>query len=496
MSLSFANGIAVEGRARALMPLCVGAGAYLFFLYLGDTLLQDSDSFWQIKIGQWILDHRALPYTDFYSFTRPGAPWISTSWLSQVLFAFAHAQWDWAGPVILTALATAASVAILVHLLDAHLESPRSVLFAMLALLLSLHHILARPHILALPVMVAWVGLLMSAADRRSAPSWALLPLMALWANLHGGFVLGLALIGPISLEAVEHAEKGQRLRLFARWVLFGIAAMVASCCTAYGWRTLLGATNILSLGELLTVILEWMPANFSSFTAFEGALLGLIALGYYRGLVLSAPRIFLMLFLTWSALSHVRSIEAFAFLVPLVLAKPLGEMFPRPQADALGASRLPARYVTALGALMIAAAAWTSTSIYMGHHRFTFTMTQTPVAAVDLLEKLKPQRIFNAYQFGGYLISRDVPVFVDGRAELYGEKFVMDFFKATEGKKPELLPKLLDEYGIDATLLVADAPGPQILDHLKGWKRIYADDIAVIHVRDDADGAAAAPSK
>jgi hypothetical protein len=131
-----------------------------------------------------------------------------------------------------------------------------------------------------------------------------------------------------------------------------------------------------------------------------------------------------------------------------------------------------------------------------MGHHRFTFTMTQTPVAAVDLLEQRKAQRIFNAYQFGGYLISRGIPVFADGRAELYGEKFVMDFFKATEGKKPELLPRLLDEYRIDATLLVADAPGPQILDHLKGWKRIYADDIAVIHVRDDAGAAAAAPAK
>jgi len=122
--------------------------------------------------------------------------------------------------------------------------------------------------------------------------------------------------------------------------------------------------------------------------------------------------------------------------------------------------------------------------------------MDQTPVAAVDLLQQRKAQRIFNAYQFGGYLISRDIPVFADGRAELYGEKFVMDFFKATEGKKPELLPRLLDEYKIDATLLVADAPGPQILDHLKGWKRIYADDIAVIHVREDAEGAASAQSK
>lgn len=496
MSLSFASSIAVQSRARALVPLCVGAGAYLFFLYLGDTLLQDSDSFWQIKIGQWILDHRAVPTTDFYSFTRAGAPWISTSWLSQVAFAFSHAQWGWAGPVVLTAVAVALAVAIFVYLLDAQIEAPRAVLFAMLALVLSIHHVLARPHILALPVMVAWVGLLMAAADRRSAPSWHWLPLMALWANLHGGFVLGLALIGPISLEAVEHAGKGRRLRLFVRWVLFGVGALIASCCTPYGWRTLLGATNILSLGELLSLILEWVPANFATFTSFEGALLGLIALGYYRGLVLSAPRIFLILFLTWSALTHVRSIEAFAFLVPLVLAKPLGETFPRPAADAAGADRWPARYVTALGALMIVAAGWTSTSLYMVHHRFNFTMTQTPVAAVDLLEQRKVQRIFNAYQFGGYLISRDIPVFVDGRAELYGEKFVMDFFKATEGKQPELLPRLLDEYKIDATLLVADAPGPQILDQLKGWKRIYADDIAVIHVREHAGSAAATPSK
>lgn len=435
-----------------------------------------------------------MPTTDFYSFTRAGAPWISTSWLSQVLLAFSHAQWDWAGPVILTAMATALTAAIFVYLLDAQIEAPRAVLFAMLALLLSLHHVLARPHILALPVMVAWVGLLMAAADRRRAPSWYWLPLMALWANLHGGFVLGLALIGPISLEAVEHAEKGQRLRLFMRWVLFGIGAVIASCCTPYGWKTLLGATNILSLGELLSLIFEWMPANFATFTSFEGALLGLIAFGYYRGLVLSAPRIFLILFLTWSALTHVRSIEAFAFLVPLVLAKPLGELVPRPQPDSTGTDRWPAHYVTALGALMIVAAGWTSTSLYMGHHRFTFTMTQTPVAAVDLLEQRKVQRIFNAYQFGGYLISRDIPVYVDGRAELYGEKFVMDFFKATEGKKPELLPRLLDEYKIDATLLVADAPGPQILDQLTGWKRIYADDIAVIHVRDDS--AAAKSSK
>src|SRR5439155_16729489 len=118
------------------------------------TLLQDSDSFWQIKIGQWILDHHALPTTDFYSFTRPGAPWISTSWLSQVLFAVSYAQWDWAGPVILTSLAIALSAAILLYLLDAHLEISRFVLFAMLAVVLSLHYLLAWLPMLALIVIM------------------------------------------------------------------------------------------------------------------------------------------------------------------------------------------------------------------------------------------------------------------------------------------------------------------------------------------------------
>jgi len=336
--------------------------------------------------------------------------------------------------------------------------------------------------------MIAWVGILMNAADRKVTPSWVWLPLMSLWANLHGGFVLGLVLIGPMALEAIWTLDQAKQIRLLARWFLFGVAAMLAACVTPYGWRTLLGATNILNLGELLSVISEWMPANFASFSAFEGAILGLIALGLFRGLTLSPPRILLILLFTWMGLTHVRSIEAFAFLVPLVLAKPLGEQSPLPQLaqdHVRGAESPAARYVTVMGALMIAAAAWTSTSIYMSHHRFTFTMDQTPVAAVDLLQQRKAQRIFNAYQFGGYLISRDIPVFVDGRAELYGEKFVMDFFKAIEVKKLDNLTRLLEEYKIDATLLVADSPAAQVLDHIKGWKRLYGDDIAVIHVRD-----------
>jgi hypothetical protein len=483
MSISVANTAGSQSLARGFLPLCVGAGAYLFFLFTGDGLLQDSDTFWQIKVGQWIMDHRAVPHTDFYSFTKFGAPWISTSSLSQILYAAVHGQWGWAGPVILTSLAIAATVAIFVYLLSVRLEAAHSILLAMLALLLSLHHLLARPHVLAMPVMVAFVGGMISAADRRAPPSLLLLPLMALWANLHGGFVLGLALIAPVALVAVWEAAPDRRVFLASRWGLFAVGGLAASCCTPYGWNTLLGAAKILDLGELLSIISEWQPANFSSFGFFEASLLGLVGLGFYRGLVLSPPRIILLLGLIYMALTHVRSIEAFAFLVPLVLAKPLADQI-MPNGAARTAPFYSPPYLTTFAAVAILGAAWGSTLSYVSHHNFVFVNSQTPTAAVELLRQRQAKHVFNSYEFGGYLIAAGVPAFIDGRAELYGEKFVVDFFDAVEARKVDQLLRLLEDYHIDATLLVAKSPAAQVLDHVKGWQRLYADDTAVIHVR------------
>ena len=73
----------------------------------GNGLLNDPDTLWQITVGQWILDHRAVPETDIYSFTMQGQPWISTQWLAQVMYARAYAVAGWSGPVVLAAAAIA-----------------------------------------------------------------------------------------------------------------------------------------------------------------------------------------------------------------------------------------------------------------------------------------------------------------------------------------------------------------------------------------------------
>jgi hypothetical protein len=89
-------------------------------------------------------------------------------------------------------------------------------------------------------------------------------------------------------------------------------------------------------------------------------------------------------------------------------------------------------------------------------------------------------------------MITRGMRPFIDGRAELYGEKYVMKYH-AIEGRRVDDLIQMLDDYRVEATLLFAKTPASQILDHIQGWKRIYADDLIVIHVREGGPQASAA---
>src|SRR3954454_8232529 len=178
MTLSVTHAYATAQPSRGLLPLWIGAGVYVLLLISGERLLADPDTLWQITVGQWILDNHAVPRTDVYSFTMQGQPWISTQWLAQVLYAKTYAIAGWSGPVVLAAVAIAATFALLAGFLSRLLSESTTLVFVAAALALTVPHLLARPHVLALPVTVAWVGGLIAAADRRGAPSFWLLPLM------------------------------------------------------------------------------------------------------------------------------------------------------------------------------------------------------------------------------------------------------------------------------------------------------------------------------
>jgi hypothetical protein len=324
MTTTFTGAADTSAPPRGVLPLAVGMTVYILLLVAGNGLLGDPDTQWQIAIGRRILAHSTVPESDIYSFTMAGQSWISTQWLAQVAFALSFGIAGWTGSVVLAAAAIAATFALLARFLTARLTPVATIAVVAGALVLTAGHLLARPHVLAMPVLVAWVAGLIAAADRAEAPSPWLLPLMALWANLHGGFVFGLALIVPIALDAVWRKDPAARKSLAWRWIGFACAALAATCITPYGWNALLASGKILSLGQALPLITEWHAITFDHLGAFEICLLGLLGLALWRGIVLPPLRIVLLLGLLHMALSAARNLEMLSLVAPVALAAPL----------------------------------------------------------------------------------------------------------------------------------------------------------------------------
>ncbi len=480
MTLSVAHTIDDARASRGPFPLWVGICVYALLIAAGNGLLNDPDTMWQITVGQWILDHRAVPQTDIYSFTMQGQPWISTQWLAQVMYAKVFAIAGWSGPVVLAAAAIATTFALLARHVGRRLGESATLVFVAAALALTVPHLLARPHVLAMPVMILWIGGLIEAADRRAAPSFWLLPLIALWANLHGGFVFGLFLVGPIALDALLNAEAPLRKALVLRWAAFGFAALAASCVTPYGWNALLASRKILSLGSALPLISEWRPADFGSVGVFELTLLAGIGLALYRGVRLPPMRIALLLGLLHMALSQSRAAEMLALIAPLLLAEPLARQIGG--ADVSVSRDNPPLRGALFAGVMVALVA--GTVAYASVHRYEPKMRGTPVAAVAELKRLNLARVFNDYDFGGYLIASGVLTFIDGRTELFGEKFFVDHNNASGLMAPENLFRLLDAYKIEATFMRTQSAATKLLDHIDGWQKVYSDNIATIYLR------------
>jgi hypothetical protein len=92
---------------------------------------------------------------------------------------------------------------------------------------------------------------------------------------------------------------------------------------------------------------------------------------------------------------------------------------------------------------------------------------------------------VLNSFDFGGYLIFRGVPVFIDGRAEMYGDTFLERYLDATNLTDARQLPLLLKRYQVEWTLLRRGTPAVAVLDRMPGWRRVYTDDLAVVHIHD-----------
>ena len=479
-ALPFARSVSDDASENRLAGLGLAAIALFLFTLaaFSPQVLGDGDTWSHVATGEWIIAHGAAPRADPFSHSMPGAPWTAHEWLSEVLLALALRVGGWSGVVLLTGAAAAAAALIVGLTAARQLRGAPLVLTVAIGLSLVTANLLARPHVLALPLAAAWGAGLLAARDRGRAPPIGLAALMIAWANMHGGFIFGLLLIGPFALEAVTETPVGARLLAARAWATFALAALAVALINPYGIDAFLLPFRLMSV-ENLSRISEWRPQDFSHIGTMELALLTLLGLTLIRPFSMPPIRAALLIALVAMALQHSRHQVLLGILAPMLLARPIAA------AIGMGSAGEEGRRIA-----RIALTATVAAALAIGGARLIAPIERTdgasaPISALRAVPpELRAKPVLNDYAFGGYLIFEHVRPFIDGRAELYGDAMMSLYGRLQAGNEADV-ESALKRYGIAWTIFAPDSRIVAILDRKPGWRRLYADATAVVHVRD-----------
>jgi hypothetical protein len=466
-----------RGGAAGTETAFLFVGLLALLLALAERLLQDPDTHWHIAVGRWIWRSGGVPWADPFSHTFAGAPWIAKEWLSQLIFAGAFAVGGWTAIVALASLAIAGSFALLYWWLRQKVHATAALAMTVVAIPLSSGQFTARPHVLIFPILVVWSIALVEAAERRSPP-WLLVPVMIVWANLHGSFPIGFVLAGLVAAEAVMSAPRGERIRMIARWVGFLAACVLASCVSPYGYGTLLVTLRLFADGEPLPYIAEWQPLAFDMLGAVAVCGLMLLVLGLAFRPAENLFRILAVALLGFMMIRHTRFLNLFALTAPIVAAAPLARAFPA--LAPCRAARSSARPMIAAGFATVALLAAFAILKTPGPSPVT-----TPAAALRVArEQGLSGPLYNDYNFGGFLISEGVKTFIDGRTD---QLFLGGFFKAEsealKNRDGGDFARLLDRHGVRWALVKPRSDASRHFEAL-GWRKVHGDAFAVVYAQ------------
>ena len=338
--------------------------------------------------------------------------------------------------------------------------------------------VLARPHLLALPLLEGWTAELLLARHDRQAPSWRIVPLMLAWANMHGGFAFGILLILVFTVEATIERPEWRDPTTRCWWVAVA-GSVAAALLTPQGLDGLLFPIHLLALHSL-AFIKEWQPVDLSTDISFQAVLLALVAMLGIGRVRLPAMRLLLLIGLLRLSLLHARHTLLFGIVGALVLAEPVGRAFAAPPPGA-GQIRGQVRGRSLYWSGLVLALA-----VRLAHPVTGRDRVDAPVSAIAHLSPgLAGRPVLNSYQFGGYLAFKGIHPFIDGRAELFGSAFASDFL-AMSRPDPAPLRRGIERYNIDWAILAVQDPLTARFDAMPGWRRRYADRTAVVFVRSD----------
>ena len=478
--------------ALPLFTILAGALGFIFVLFVpGERLFADPDTLMHITSGQWILASGYVPTTDPFSFNTIGKYWVNHQWLAQAAMAWVNQYTGVFGLRFLIALLFGMTLALEAFFLLKRIPPIYVFLLLVLCVFSLAGHLLVRPHIFTWPIMVLWFSALFNAVESAKKPPYWLALLMIPWANLHGSFILGLVLIPFFFLQAIYGQSKEQRLGQYLPWALFLLISGAFSLITPFGIDGLKFVAGHIS-SDYIKHIVEWAPTSGFNFLPILFWVILILSLSLLGAMRMTPPRFILLMGLLYEAVMHMRYVSIFGLVVPLLLASPMASYFHSRSAlksthPQLAPSKLMAnrRVIHGIGAcLFVAVAALISLSKQVVDNASPAVIA--PIEALNAARRCRAEgKVLNHYNLGGFLISQGVPVYVDGRADLYGNAFIADYFSLTHSSDINFLQKNLAEKNIAWTIFPPDSSIFLYLDGQSNWRRIYADKFAVVHMKD-----------
>ena len=465
------------------------AVVFLGIVALAARSVSDPDVWWHLETGQLIAQTRTVPHADSFSFTRAGYPWVAHEWLTELFIYGIYRVSGWGGLIVVFALMVSATF-FLVYLRSAQAPYSSGVI-VLLGAWATAPVWGVRPQVVSLLLTGLWF-LILERSERNPRLLWWTLPLTVLWVNLHAGFALGLALLllfltGEI-LEQFKSSRPSNSARLRALGITF-LVDMLLVPLNPNGARMYLYPVETLRSEAMPKYIAEWASPNFhhAEYIPFLILLLATTASLAWSRLRVRPRDILLLVVSAFAALSSIRLIPFFVLVAAPILSRPAELWIRSGRSQDHGSTRGPLPYARLLNAVILFALAG-----FVGFQIENVVNLQPrveaqhfPVGAVAYLQAHPHSAagpLFNLYDWGGYLIWKLNPqtlVFIDGRADLYGESLMRQFADTYDLKGNWQEP--LQRWRIRTILVNPDSALAVALRHAPGWEVGYSDSQAVV---------------
>ena len=469
-------------------PALLGALLVGAVVVVARLFLVDPDLWWHIKVGQDILSTHSWPTTDPYSFTVAGHPWLAYEWLGEVLLGAVARFGGLQGlEACLIVLGSAVMLALYAYT-TIRTGNPKAG-FAVSAVLfvLAMGSFSLRPQMLGYLFLILTLIALEGFRQGAKRALWVLPPLMLVWINTHGSWIIGLGTIVVCWACGLKELRLGniearrwtadERIRLEFIFLL----CLAVLPITPYGVRASASPFEFaFDLPLNVTHINEWqsMPFHLPAGRLFLALLLGFFLLNMALRFGCRLHELVLFVGGTVMACLHVRFLLVFVpFFAPLFVTA-VERWMPAYE------KRKDHCFLNAvlMAVLLAAYIHYFPTAAEMQQN----VSSRSPVKAIEYLrEHPLPGPMYNTYSYGGYLIW-SMPghkVFMDGRADVYERGGAYADYLQTSTLGPAAFA-VLRSYGIQSCLLERGEALATVLSASPEWRRVYSDDKSVVLVR------------